>query len=204
VKTSIIQGLLTIGTAFMVGLTSSCSPLHSTAPIGTEPIPLAPDEWDGDWITPDGKLCSVKVTDPENGQMLITPRHLELLGLQQPHLAYFRSYRNWRFLSATTVSDDGEVGSSGFIFGRALRVGDEFLVWESNAGPIRAAMEGGELPTAADESVSVSPSFFPNADASSLGELKEEHIGRLTRNPEELLFGVGAHRYTRVPREASQ
>ena len=50
---------------------SGCSPVFVSEPLGEEPYPLQPGEWEGEWLHEDGLLV-VRVLDEREGTLLVS------------------------------------------------------------------------------------------------------------------------------------
>lgn len=193
-RTPIRFALRAIAATTLATTLVSCNAPMTVAPIGTQPVPLEPKEWDGRWISVSGDaMYTVRVIDPTNGKAIVTEEHFEPFTVDGPQVAYLRSHGNWQFLSGTSVpKPDQKDQPSRYYYGRALRLGDELLVWEPNEDAIAELIRREELPSASP------PGTPPEKRSTDLGKLNEAQLQRLTRDPEEGLFSTKARRYIRI------
>ncbi|NMC21315.1 MAG: hypothetical protein GYA33_12950 [Thermogutta sp.] len=130
--------------------TSGCSVVRSTEPMGTSPVSLVPEEWDGTWQAPGSSgFCVVKVTDAEAGKLDVafTGIEDERIRMRTLHVQ-IRQSGDWTFFSvpAQEFANQGDEVKDGYFWGRIKKEGDRAVFWLPHFKRIEAAVAEGRLP----------------------------------------------------------
>ncbi len=139
-----------LAAAAIVGVTSGCSIVRSTGPMGASPVSLVPEEWNGTWQAPGSSgFCVVQVTDPEAGKMDVA-----LLGIEDEQIrmrtlhVQIRQSGDWTFFSVPVqeFAKQGDDVKDGYFWGRIKKEGDRVVFWLPHFKRIEAAVAEGRLP----------------------------------------------------------
>ncbi len=160
--------LMAIAATMLVGL--GCSRVRSTAPMGTAPVALVPEEWDGTWHSPGtGGFISVKVRDAARGELEVasvgSEEHDKFV--LQTLAVYVRQSGDWTFFSVAArdlAKDDEDEDNEGYVWGRIKKEGNRVVLWLPHFGRTASALAAGRLPG----------TKLSDSDI-LLGELREEH-----------------------------
>lgn len=129
---------------------SGCSVVRSVEPMGTSPVSLVPEEWDGTWQTPGSSaFCVAKVTDAANGKLDVAVLGIEDERIRMRTLhVQIRQSGDWLFFSvpAREFSSSDAQAKDGYFWGRLKKEGDRAVFWLPHFGRIEAAISEGRLP----------------------------------------------------------
>jgi hypothetical protein len=152
-------------------------------PIGEHPVTLAPEEWDGTWLTSDGSAV-VEVTDGPNGILklaFVDGLEMEILEV------HVRSSGDWMFGSFIGPEPDPAENTGGghqakFYWARIRHDPDQIVIWSPDTSKLRTLVEEGILPgnLGKDEG-------FEGRDV-YLGKLTPEHYNIITSSAEGVLL----------------
>lgn len=170
------QWILVFAALVMAG----CEAVTTTALVGDEPVDLKAKDWDGTWVTADGEVVIVKVTDDDEGRANIYWLESED---GQPVLKsseiIVREVNDWQLVNSPVPADernDEEVPE--YVFARIATNDDELFVWTPKVDAFKEA---------ADED-----HFIGELTASGLqlGPLSEAHLDYLTGEAGLRLFDL--------------
>lgn len=129
---------------------ASCTSVVSKTPVGAEPAPLDPKQWNGQWMNSEKMALYILVTDPEKGRLEIayveeSNGRLKL----KTHPVEIRKGSEWLWANSQ-MGDDNT-----WFFGRIKEPEDgELLCWlarpEGFMDAVRSGKLKGELPKASD------------------------------------------------------
>ncbi|GAB4128064.1 MAG: hypothetical protein Kow0040_02350 [Thermogutta sp.] len=174
-------GFAVLVTAGVLCAASGCSVVRSTEPMGTSPVSLVPDEWDGTWQVPgSGGFFVAKVTDAEAGKLDLAVVGVEDERIQMRTLhVQIRESGGWFFFSVPVkeFAKPGDQPGDGYFWGRLKKEDDRVVLWLPHFKRIEAALTEGRLPGR-----KVSDSDI------ELGSLNDSHYQWMTSEKAGVLF----------------
>jgi hypothetical protein len=155
---------------------TGCGAVYVKAPPGTEALVLNPAEWEGEWITGDEGVMSVKVLDRDQGLLQLSTVDYDLE--KQPHVSsekvYIRKWKQFLFASVPTLR---EGDTPAFFWARMMRDGERVVIWLPDRGKFKALVTSGKLPGLLEKDEDV-----------VLEDLKDHHYEILTSEKEGVLY----------------
>lgn len=155
---------------------SGCGAVYVKAPIGEAPLVLIASEWEGEWISGDEGVVSVKVLDREQGILQLSA--VDYNSENKPKLVSETVHiRKWKQFLFAAVPTEGKGDVPLFFWARLERVADRVVFWLPDRRKIKVLVEAGKLPGLVEKN-----------DDVVLGDLKESHYEILTSEKEGILY----------------
>jgi hypothetical protein len=156
-----------------------CHPVQSGAPVGSRPVPLVAEDWNGTWCGDDGDPVRFRVVDSANGVLRMSGIEIEEGEARWKHsYLYLRTapgVENWIFLSVADELSEDEPPS--YYWARVKRKGEFLLVWFPDPAKFESLVEDGMLPGEIDDDRDV-----------RLGELDDAHLALIAGEESGALF----------------
>jgi hypothetical protein len=131
----------------------ACHPVQSIAPVGSRPVALDAEDWNGTWCGDDGDPVLFRVVDSANGVLRMSGIEIEEGEARWEHsYLYLRTvpgHEDWIFVSAEDDLREDEPPS--YSWARVKRKGELLLVWFPDAAKFEALVEDGRLPGEIDD-----------------------------------------------------
>jgi hypothetical protein len=162
-----------LAAAAALALLAACDVVMSLHPVGSEPVSLAAEAWQGTWINDDG---AVTLVVPEGPPGRLQLAWIEVTDRPELHtaLVHVRSAGDWLFGSFEEHEGDEPPR---YIWGRLLNDEGTILFWLPREEKIRELVQAGVLPGEIDEDGDV-----------TLTELGPQHLAILTSEDHGTLF----------------
>jgi hypothetical protein len=154
----------------------------ASAPVGSQPHQLDPDDWAGTWSVPGESSLTVRVADARAGLLDVAWVSEGPDGLEVERVAlHVREHGGWLFASYEDAEEPGY-----FVWGRVRLDDDVLLGWFPDREKIRRLVEdsvlpGDPQPVEADERRVIAPGVI-------LGPLTDEHLDVLASETHGVLY----------------
>jgi hypothetical protein len=130
---------------------NACTVVRVDQPVGTNPVSLNPNEWNGAWVS-DNSVIHLTVDESKKG--LLTLSWIENKGddtkkaLALSASVHIRESENaWLYASVLDPDKvENEKGKVAFWWGRIKKLDDRIIVWAPVASKFADAVTAGELP----------------------------------------------------------
>jgi hypothetical protein len=126
--------------ASLLVLSAAC--VTSRAPVGSQVHSIREDDWNGTWITGDGRTAHIKVLDEANGilECSITDKDHASRSLTNFQVRLLE-HDGWVFANLTEPTAQDQ-----YAWARVGRVDEQLIVWYPEEETIREMVAHGELP----------------------------------------------------------
>jgi hypothetical protein len=144
--------------------------------MGEKEVELTAEEWNGTWLTPEGGVFILAVTDSQQGLLDVTwideEKEEPVLGRGK---AFVRESSGWLFLSIGEESEDHPAPKK-YLWVRLEKNGDVLIVWEPDTKKFARLVNDGLLPGTMD------------SGNVHLGELEMQHYELITSEQRGVLL----------------
>jgi hypothetical protein len=124
-----------------------CDAVTSSAPIGSQAVPIDAKNWDGAWLGDAGEPVRFRVVDSANGILRMSEMEGDDSERRWKHsYLYLRTaagHEDWIFAS---MKDDPDDEPPKYVWARVKKQGDYLLVWRPDSTRFQALVEEGALP----------------------------------------------------------
>ena len=126
--------------ATLLALCTAC--VTSKAPVGSHAYSIHEEDWNGTWITGDGRTAKIKVLDEANGVLgcSITDKKNASRSLETFQLRLLE-HDGWVFANLTDPSAEDQ-----YAWARVWRMDEQLIVWYPDEHTIREMVKHGDLP----------------------------------------------------------
>jgi hypothetical protein len=167
-------------------LLGGCSAVLSTEPVGSEPLALLAEEWDGTWSDSQDFL-ELRVIDSESGRLGVAWVEYRGDDFDLERLdVWLRKSGDVIFANVLEVADDDEgtdgsvddttSGADPYALFRVSREGEKLIVWSPKLDAFKALVEEGKLPGTVTEGGDVVLGSLSDAQLTLLASDESAHL----------------------------
>jgi len=165
------------GIVFAVALSASaCTSVTTEYPFGENAVEVDPEQWDGTWLSSDGQVFWLEVSDGTNGVLTGGGvENVEERRIFQESKIYVREVEGWVFASLPVTGGEPS-NPTEYDWARIENDGELLVLWLPDVAKFRALVEKGVLPG------------HTRGVGVALGQLSSTHYSLIASEKEGVLF----------------